>query len=72
MKPRCCGALMMHSGVEEPAKELARATIAAFVGVAITAAVLFVAWVTGIVWAVKQERLARVVAADHEPELASA
>ena len=28
-QPRCCGALMMHSGVEEPAKELARATIAA-------------------------------------------
>ena len=31
-QPRCCGALMMHSGVEEPAKELARATIAAYEG----------------------------------------
>ena len=29
------------------------------IGVALTAAVLFVAWITGIVWAVKQERLAR-------------
>jgi glycolate oxidase iron-sulfur subunit len=29
-QPRCCGALMMHSGVEEPAQELARATIAAY------------------------------------------
>ena len=31
-QPRCCGALMMHAGVEEPAKELARATIAAYEG----------------------------------------
>jgi len=28
--PRCCGALMMHSGVEPEAQELARATIAAY------------------------------------------
>jgi hypothetical protein len=42
------------------------------VGVAGTAAVLFVAWVTGIVWAVKQERLSRAVAADLDLELASA
>src|SRR3954454_7115015 len=28
--PRCCGALMMHAGVEEDAKGLARATIAAY------------------------------------------
>jgi glycolate dehydrogenase iron-sulfur subunit len=27
---RCCGALLLHSGAEEEAKELARATIAAF------------------------------------------
>jgi glycolate oxidase iron-sulfur subunit len=29
-KPRCCGALQFHTGVEEPARELARATIAAY------------------------------------------
>ena len=29
-EPRCCGALMMHAGVEEEAKDLARATIAAY------------------------------------------
>ncbi|MDW5598553.1 heterodisulfide reductase-related iron-sulfur binding cluster [Conexibacter stalactiti] len=28
--PRCCGALQLHSGDDEPARELARATIAAF------------------------------------------
>ena len=38
------------------------------VGVAVTAAVIFVLWIAGIVWAVKQERLSRAVAAD-EPEL---
>lgn len=42
------------------------------VGVALTAAALFVAWITGIVWAVKQERLARVVAAESGLELAPA
>jgi glycolate oxidase iron-sulfur subunit len=31
-QPRCCGALMMHSGVEEPAQALARGTIAAYEG----------------------------------------
>jgi uncharacterized protein len=41
------------------------------VGVAAAAAVIFVLWVAGIVWAVKQERLARVVAAD-ERELETA
>src|SRR5688572_21510069 len=30
--PRCCGALMMHAGVEEDAKGLARATVAAYEG----------------------------------------
>ncbi|HSL68970.1 MAG TPA: (Fe-S)-binding protein [Longimicrobiales bacterium] len=29
-KPRCCGALMMHTGVEKEARKLARATIAAY------------------------------------------
>ena len=29
-KPRCCGALMLHTGVEDEARELARATIAAY------------------------------------------
>ena len=29
-RPRCCGALQLHSGVEPPALELARATIAAY------------------------------------------
>jgi glycolate oxidase iron-sulfur subunit len=28
--PRCCGALMMHTGVEDEARDLARATIAAY------------------------------------------
>ncbi|MFN2569792.1 MAG: (Fe-S)-binding protein [Candidatus Dormibacteria bacterium] len=28
--PRCCGALQFHSGVEAPARELARATVAAY------------------------------------------
>jgi uncharacterized membrane protein YfcA len=42
------------------------------VGVAVTAAVLFVAWVSGIVWAVKQERLARAEAVDADLELATA
>jgi glycolate oxidase iron-sulfur subunit len=31
-QPRCCGALMMHAGVEDDAKGLARATIAAYEG----------------------------------------
>ena len=31
-QPRCCGALQLHSGVEPPALELARATIAAYEG----------------------------------------
>jgi glycolate oxidase iron-sulfur subunit len=31
-RPRCCGALQMHSGFEEEALELARATIAAYEG----------------------------------------
>ena len=35
--------------------------------VALAAAVLFALWVTGIAWAVKQERLARAVAADDRP-----
>jgi hypothetical protein len=34
------------------------------VGVAVTAAVVFVLWVSAIVWAVKQERLSRAVARD--------
>jgi glycolate oxidase iron-sulfur subunit len=29
-QPRCCGALMLHTGVEDEARELARATIAAY------------------------------------------
>src|SRR5262245_23377749 len=29
-RPRCCGALMMHTGVEDEARKLARATIAAY------------------------------------------
>jgi glycolate oxidase iron-sulfur subunit len=31
-EPRCCGALQFHSGVEDPARELARATVAAYEG----------------------------------------
>jgi len=31
-KPRCCGALQLHTGVEDSARELARATIAAYEG----------------------------------------
>jgi glycolate oxidase iron-sulfur subunit len=31
-RPRCCGALMMHTGVEPEAQALARATIAAYEG----------------------------------------
>src|SRR3954463_2582298 len=31
-QPRCCGALMMHAGVEPEAQELARQTIAAYEG----------------------------------------
>ena len=34
------------------------------VGVAATAAVVFVLWVSAIVWAVKQERLSRAAARD--------
>jgi uncharacterized membrane protein YfcA len=40
--------------------------------VAVTAAVLFVVWVWGIVWAVKQERLARARDVDADRELAPA
>jgi glycolate oxidase iron-sulfur subunit len=29
-RPRCCGALQFHSGVEDPARELAEATVAAY------------------------------------------
>jgi glycolate oxidase iron-sulfur subunit len=29
-QPRCCGALQFHSGVEAPARELAKATVAAY------------------------------------------
>ena len=42
------------------------------VGVAGTAVVLFVAWVTGIVWAVKQERLSKAAARVDEAELETA
>lgn len=35
--------------------------------VALAAAVIFTLWVTGIAWAVKQERLARALAADDRP-----
>lgn len=31
-QPRCCGALMLHTGVEDEARKLARATIAAYDG----------------------------------------
>jgi len=31
-RPRCCGALQLHSGVEPPALELAKATISAYEG----------------------------------------
>jgi glycolate oxidase iron-sulfur subunit len=31
-QPRCCGALQLHTGVEDEARELARATIAAYEG----------------------------------------
>jgi glycolate oxidase iron-sulfur subunit len=31
-QPRCCGALMLHTGVEDEARALARATIAAYEG----------------------------------------
>ena len=34
------------------------------VGVAVAAATIFVLWISAIVWAVKQERLARATAAD--------
>jgi uncharacterized membrane protein YfcA len=42
------------------------------VGVAITAAVVFVLWVAGIVWAVKQERLSRTAAREDDAELQAA
>ena len=29
-QPRCCGALQLHTGVEDEARDLARATIAAY------------------------------------------
>lgn len=41
-------------------------------GVALIAAALFVAWITGIWWALRQERTARAAAAEPAPELASA
>ncbi len=42
------------------------------VGVALTAALVFVLWISGIVWAVKQERLSRTSRADeHEPEVST-
>src|SRR5689334_23606634 len=41
------------------------------VGVAVTAAVVFVLWISAIVWAVKQERLSKASRAD-EPELETA
>jgi hypothetical protein len=41
------------------------------VGVAATAVVIVVLWVSAIVWAVKQERLSRAAASD-EPELETA
>jgi glycolate oxidase iron-sulfur subunit len=31
-EPRCCGALQFHSGIEDPARELARATVDAYEG----------------------------------------
>jgi glycolate oxidase iron-sulfur subunit len=31
-EPRCCGALQFHSGVEDPARKLAEATVAAYEG----------------------------------------
>ncbi len=31
-RPRCCGALQFHSGEEDPARELAQATVAAYEG----------------------------------------
>ena len=39
---------------------------------AATAATVFVLWVAGIVWAVKQERAARAAVLDDEPELETA
>jgi hypothetical protein len=43
------------------------------VGVAGVAATIFVLWIAAIVWAVKQERISRTVAADeHELEPATA
>ncbi|MEO5664322.1 MAG: sulfite exporter TauE/SafE family protein [Nocardioides sp.] len=42
------------------------------IGVALAAAALFVAWIIGIVWAVKQERVARAVSAESELELTPA
>jgi hypothetical protein len=41
------------------------------VGVAVVAAVVFVLWISAIVWAVKQERLSRAARTD-EPELEAA
>ena len=42
------------------------------VGVAVTAAVVFVLWIAGIVWAVKQERISRATAHEDEAELQGA
>ena len=41
------------------------------VGVAVTAAVVFVLWISGIVWAVKQERISRAAAAERDLEPAT-
>ncbi|MDN4160860.1 sulfite exporter TauE/SafE family protein [Nocardioides abyssi] len=53
-------------------KTIAESLGASGTTVGLIAAVLFVAWVTGIAWAVKQERLARALEAQRgdEPELA--
>ena len=42
------------------------------VGVAVAAALIFVLWVSGIVWAVKQERLSKAAARADEAELETA
>ena len=54
------------STFSDPAETLTRAQLAA--RVAAVAAVVLVLWVSGIVWAVKQERLARALS-DDEAEL---
>ena len=42
------------------------------VGVAVAAALIFVLWISGIVWAVKQERLSRAAVRADEAELETA